>query len=388
MAGLAAIGRVAGRKGAGLALAALALGLAACGPRPGALTPVAVGAPGASTVDILAATTRAPSDDPALVYTGERGSALSFTNIVVSIPPGRAVGSLQWPQGATADPAREFAVTSLAAVPRSGVLDWFKGHSTRKHRVLVFVHGFNTRFDAAVFRFAQIVHDTQADAAPVLFSWPSRGQVFDYLYDRESTNFSRNDLAYVLREAARSPAVSEVVVMAHSMGAWLTVESLRQMALQDGRIPAKISNVVLASPDLDIDVFRRQVAEMGPSRPPITIFVSRQDRALGVSRFVAGGVTRVGAVDLTQDATVAELESAKGITVIDLSALTNGDALNHSKFATSPEVVQLMATRLGSGQEIGDSGAPKGAEAAQAFGTAVGTVAAAPILIFTGGGGR
>jgi len=38
---------------------------------------------------------------------------------------------------------------------------------------------------------------------------------------------------------------------------------LRQLALEDGRVPRKISNVILASPDLDVDVFRRQVREMG-----------------------------------------------------------------------------------------------------------------------------
>ncbi len=367
---------------------ALALLAVSCAPSDrGALTPVAETAPGATTVDILAATTRAPSDLPGVVYNGERGSGLSFTNVVVSIPPNREVGSIQWPRQAIADPATEFAVTSLSDVPRSGVLAWYKGHAVKKKRVLIFVHGFNTRFDSAVFRFAQIVHDMHADLAPVLFSWPSRGQVFDYNYDRESTNFSRNDLAYVLRETARSPAVDEVVVMAHSMGAWLTVESLRQLALQDGRVPAKISNVILASPDLDLDVFRRQIAEMGPKRPRITIFVSRNDRALALSRFISGGVTRVGAVDLTQEATLAELEASEGIVALDLSALQNGDALNHSKFATSPEVVQLLGTRLSSGQNINDqSAAATGAGAAQALGNAVGTVVASPILVFTGGG--
>ncbi len=366
---------------------ALALGMAGCAaPDRGALTPVAETAPGATPVDMLVATTRAPSDLPGVVFNGERGNSLSFTNVVVSIPPNRAVGSIEWPRQAIADPATEFAVTSLSDVPRSGVLAWYKNHAVKKKRVLIFVHGFNTRYDSAVFRFAQIVHDMHADLVPVLFSWPSRGQVFDYNYDRESTNFSRADLAYVLRETARSPYVDEVVVMAHSMGAWLTVESLRQLALQDGRVPAKISNVILASPDLDLDVFRRQMAEMGPDRPRVTVFVSRNDRALALSRFISGGVTRVGAVDLTQEATVAELESSRGIVVMDLSALQNGDALNHSKFATSPEVVQLLGERLSTGQEINDQTvANSGAGAAQALGSAVGTVVAAPILVFTGG---
>lgn len=372
------------------AACALMLAVCGCANTDGALTPVAAGAAGTDTVDMLVATTRAPSDRPGVIFNGERGAGLSFANIVVSIPPERAPGTIQWPQQGRADPARDFAVTTLTPVPRSGVLDWFKNVTDGKarRRVLIFVHGFNTRFDSAVFRFAQIVHDTHADIAPVLFSWPSRGQVFDYVYDRESTNYSRDDLAYVMRTAARSPYVSEVVVMAHSMGAWLTVESLRQLALQDGRVPAKISNVILASPDLDLDVFRRQVMEMGKDRPRITIFVSRTDKALEVSRFIAGGVTRVGAVDLTQPENLAQLEVAQGIVAVDLSALQNGDALNHSKFATSPDVVQLLGDRLRAGQEIEGAQPTGGAEAAQMVGATVGSVAAAPILIFTGGAGN
>ena len=179
---------------------------------------------------------------------------------------------------------------------------------------------------------------------------------------------------------ARSPNVKDIVVVAHSMGAWLTVESLRQIALEDGRVPAKISNLILASPDLDIDVFRRQVAEMGADRPHITIFVSRHDRALALASLIAGGVTRVGAVDLTRPENVAELESAPGVVVLDLSALRTSDALNHSKLATSPAVVRLLGDRLIAGEQIGDSDI-NAATAAQA----VGNVVAAPIVLFTGG---
>ena len=37
---------------------------------------------------------------------------------------------------------------------------------TPGRRVLIFVHGFNTRFEEAVYRFAQIVHDARVNVAP------------------------------------------------------------------------------------------------------------------------------------------------------------------------------------------------------------------------------
>ena len=76
-------------------------------------------------------------------------------------------------------------------------------------QVLVFVHGFNNRFEDAVFRFAQIIHDSRADVAPVLFTWPSKGSVFAYGYDRESANYSRDALEDASALACRKIPKSE-----------------------------------------------------------------------------------------------------------------------------------------------------------------------------------
>jgi esterase/lipase superfamily enzyme len=353
------------------------------------LTPVPAAASGADKVDLLVATTRAPATEPGVYFSGERGDGLALSNVVVSVPQRREIGTIQWPARTPGNPERDFVTTQVTAMQPSEAKDWFKRVAGKPRRVLIFVHGFNTRYADSVFRFAQIVHDTDARVAPVLFSWPSRGQVFDYNYDRESANFSRSELAAVIRAAAASPAVSDVTIMAHSMGGWLAVESLRQIALQDGRIPAKVSNLILASPDLDIDVFRKQVLEIGPKRPHITLFVSRNDRALRVSRLLSGRMTRLGAVDITKEPYLSQLESAKGLTVLDLTALQNGDRLNHTKFATSPDMVQLLGDRLIKGQPVSDSGLSGGQSlgsttigAGQVIGTAAGAVLSAPILIF------
>jgi esterase/lipase superfamily enzyme len=363
------------------ALSLALLAMTACAGNQGALLPVSAAPSGASTVDMLVATTREPSDEPGVLFNGERASAVSFRDLVVSVPPERAVGSVQWPTPGAADPMRDFAVVSESAIAPQGVAAEVARLTPKSGRALVFVHGYNTRFEAAVFQFAQLEHDMGAPVAPILFSWPSRGRLLQYVYDRESANFSRTDLADLLRAVARNPRVKDVVVLAHSMGAWLATESLRQIALEDGRVPKKISNVILASPDLDVDVFRRQVREMGPDRPLITVFVSREDHALRLSALLAGGIDRVGAVDLTEPKIVAELEATRGVVVLDLSALNTSDPLNHSKFATSPEVVQLLGDSLSAGRPFNRSGAVF-ANAADAIGGAVGGVAVSPIVLF------
>jgi esterase/lipase superfamily enzyme len=358
--------------------------LTACSSRlTGVLKPVAAEAPGAERVDMLVATTREPAADQAILFSGERGRELSLTNIVVSIPPERArtVGEVQWPSRLPADPAREFATLKIEPVELAKSGRWLKQAARGKGRVLLFVHGYNNRFEDAVYRFAQIAHDSRAEAVPVLFTWPSRGSLFAYNYDRESTNFSRTALEATLRALSRDPSVTSVTVLAHSMGTWLAVEALRQMAIRDGRVAPKITDVVLAAPDLDVDVFRRQWREMGDRRPRFTMFVSNDDIALRVSRRLAGDVDRLGAVDPTQEPYRSQFEAA-GIRIHDLSELRTDDQLHHAKFAESPEVVRLIGERLIAGQTVTDSrvgfGERLGA-VVQSAATVVGTTASAAI---------
>lgn len=365
-----------------LALLVFAVGLGACASTPqGLLQPVAA-APGTDRVDMLAATTRAASPDPGILFTGDRGEHVSFSNIIVSIPREREAGTIQLPRSVPGNPATDFVVTSATPLPKAKLVDWFRSTSGRSKRVFVFVHGFNTPFDRAVFRFAQLAHDADADAAPVLFSWPSRGYLLDYSRDFDNASYSRSDLADLLKVAAASPSVREIVILAHSMGSWPAVEAVRQIALRDGGVPRKISNLILASPDLDVGVFRRQIEDMGPKRPQITLFTAQHDRALQLSRFISRGGTRLGGIDPTQEEYRTQFAGLSGITVIDLSAINAGDRINHDLFAASPDAVRLIGDRLLQGQVITDVDVPAPLAAAGAIGSAATLLVTAPIRVF------
>ncbi|MBO9709165.1 MAG: alpha/beta hydrolase [Caulobacter sp.] len=329
--------------------------LAACGGAPkGFLLPTQTPVSGAQKVDMLVITTRRASPEPGVVFGGERDPSESVSEIVVSVPPGHRVGKVEWPKSNPPDPQREFTTVSLSPADRPAVRAWFQRQGGEHARLLVFVHGFNTRFESSVYRFAQIVADSGADAAPVLFTWPSRGRLFDYEYDRDSAIYSRDALERGLARAADAPEVKEITVLAHSMGTYLTMEALRQLAIRRGRLPAKITAIVLASPDIDPHVFARQYEALGPDAPHVTIFVSRDDRALQISRLLAGNLLRLGSIDPSQEPYRSRLEANGKITIIDLTKLKAGDKLNHGKFAQSPEVVRLLGTQLINGQVLSD----------------------------------
>src|SRR4051794_36655093 len=193
---------------------ALALALAGCGGRPtGTLLPVADAyVPGASKVDLLVATTRSADAPPGEMFSGERGT-LAFADLVVSMPPDavRRTGDIQWPSKLPGNPATDFVTLRADRITLDGAKQRFlKRIADHGGRVMIFVHGYNTRFEEAVYRLAQISHDSGAPHLPVLFTWPSRGKLLAYPYDRESANYSRDGLESVLWFMQAHPQVKEI----------------------------------------------------------------------------------------------------------------------------------------------------------------------------------
>ncbi len=350
---------MAARMRAAMALALVGTLVAGCGGRPYGTLIATAPDPAAGTVDLMVATTRAPVvSPPGVMFGGARGIGYDFADIVVSIPPTHRPGEIAWPSSGPADPSRNFAVLRADRLTLAQAKANFD-QRVRKvpgRRVLVFVHGFNTRFEEAVYRFAQIVYDFNVKVAPVLFTWPSGGNVTDYVYDRDSALFSRDGLEKLLQFLADDPNVGSVSILAHSMGNYVTVEALRQMSIRDRGLPSKISDVMLASPDIDVDVFRRQIAtiDAAPRTTQFTLFVSRDDRALSLSSFIARDFTRLGALDPTKEPYAAMLADSR-VKVIDLTSMSSSDFTNHDKFA-SGEVVGAIGARLASGQRLNEGG--------------------------------
>lgn len=374
------------------ALLAVLSMLPACGGHPkDVLSPVADTAPQSPKVDMLIATTRSRSTVPGEMFNGERALAPAFADMTISIPPStvRKAGQVAWPKRLPPNPATDFATIKADDLSVDQARKWLNANVTKTPdgSVLVFIHGFNNRFEDAVYRFAQIVHDSGVHSAPILVTWPSRGSLLSYGYDRESTNYTRNALETLFQYLAKDPQVKDVSILAHSMGNWLALESLRQMAIRNGRLPKKFKNVMLAAPDVDVDVFRQQIADMGNQHPQFTLFVSRDDRALAVSRRVWGDVSRLGAIDPEAAPYKKELED-NDIAVIDLTKIKSGDSMNHGKFAESPQIVQLIGKRISEGQTLTDSRVGLGDQilvattgAATAAGNVAGLVLAAPVAV-------
>jgi esterase/lipase superfamily enzyme len=297
---------------------------------------------------IFVATTRERSNVPNEVFAGERSLALSYAVTDVTVPRAHKVGAVEHPPARGArDPSRHFNASApqIYGEEKAFVDDLARSIKERGGRALVFIHGYNTRFDHAVYRLTQIAHDSGYDGAVVLFTWASRGRTVDYIYDRDSAHVGRDGLERTLRLVQQAGA-SRIDIIAHSMGNWVTLEALRQFAISGDRdLGGKLGDVILASPDVDVDVFKSQMKRYGRPEKPFFVMLSRNDRALNISGMIAGNRPRLGEYADADD--IAQY----GVVVINVTDVESS-GLNHTKFAENPVLISLMGERLRSGDAL------------------------------------
>jgi esterase/lipase superfamily enzyme len=276
---------------------------------------------------LLVATNRKPVDGGrAKPWFGpERASGLSIAHAKLT-PPDESRFSL------SAVGLADWRLDAIEPVPQIGDLP---GPSTGARDVLIFVHGFNHTFESAVLDAARLSDGIRFHGDTLAFCWPSRAKLLDYGYDHDSAMWSRDALEKVLDGLMASRTVGRLHIVAHSIGTMLTMEALRQLYAHKGDGAAdRLGAVVFASPDIDMDVFTSSVERIGPIARNITVLTATNDRALAVSRWMAGGMTRVGA------AQKAQLEQL-GLHVIDGSEEGWG-VVNHDLFLSNGRIRQVI----------------------------------------------
>ena len=269
-----------------------------------------------------------------------RSSELQLLELDISIPPNRTAGTISDGQD-NPKPQKDFVIAArndfgspLAFQHRLRRL--FLNNPSAKREVTVFIHGYNNSFSDAAFRIAQLSEDLDLPGAAITYAWPSRGHPLGYEYDSDSALFARDGLQEML-ETIHGSGAKRIVVIAHSVGSHLLMESLRQIEIsKPGWTSRNLSGVILFSPDVNADVFRSQTNAFQKLPQPFVIFSSQFDRVLRVSAGLRWEKERLGSL---QDVTkFADLP----IDFIDVSEFTDGEVGNHFTVGTSPALLALL----------------------------------------------
>jgi len=271
----------------------------------------------------------------------ERPRDLRFERHRIGVPEGFVPGRKSFP-GARVNPARH--LTNLAVAPLenlSALVGNLRTTATVEDEVAIFVHGYNTNHAEAVYGTATMIDIYQVPVPVVLFSWPGAAKLRGYVYDRDSSLLSRRHLEEVILALYRDGR--RVTLLGHSMGSFLIMETLRQMAHKaPGSVDDVVDAVVLLSPDIDPEVFRDQLGAIGTVPEPFVLVTSARDGALKLSGVLTGRDVRVGSLT---EAEAADLP----VTFIDLTAMADGQNFNHTTFASSPAARAFLNGLLAEG---------------------------------------
>jgi len=298
-----------------------------------------------------------------LAYNADRAHRLELGRAFVTVPRIHQVPEIERPWAIripyfdvtiyeqAEDPKKHFTLQEIKALTKADFLRLVRARlaasNAFKNHALVFVHGYDTSFDNALYRTAQIAYDLHFDGAPFLYSWPSGGAVTSYTYDRESAEGSEPYLRQFLDVVVKETGAKTISVIAHSMGNKPLLDVLRDMksAAPKGVV---VSELILAAPDVDADNFTNLAQQIRGLAKGVTLYAAANDRALLASRNFWGHY-RAGDVPAAGPLVVGGVDS------IDVSAAsTDVFALNHSDYAQNNDLLTDIAKLITTGQRPPD----------------------------------
>lgn len=265
----------------------------------------------------------------------EGGDSLHYGIVTVSIPPNHETGKLEsgtkfllWKF--KDNPSKHVVRGEISLLSKDNLMRSLAQSvlNVDRHEVFVFIHGYNTSFDDAARRTAQLAFDLQLKAVPVMYSWPSAVATPRYETDAANAEWTLPHLRAFLEDIVRTSGATKIHILAHSMGGWVLSHAVERMALTDRKV---FYNVILAAPDIDADVFKTQIVPaMSKAARHVTIYASEKDKALrlskGIHQYARLGQAGVSGSAMTDFDTI----DATGVPT---------DWLGHSYFAASRQVI-------------------------------------------------
>jgi esterase/lipase superfamily enzyme len=302
-----------------------------------------------------------------VAYSGDRAGRLELGKAIVTVPRSarRAAGEITLPQWwevklglvpPGGDPKKHFVVLRNGFKIYQSETDFLsavKSYMTKaswfKKEAFIFVHGYNTPFDDALFRVAQLAYDlgrqnsdgsVEPFGTPFLYSWPSGGWYSDYIYDSESARLAVDYLRSFIELVIQETGAEHVHIIAHSMGNFALVHALQEIAT-DQRNKSRIDQIILAAPDIDAAEFRSIAEKISPLAKGYTLYASSNDVAMQASRKAHKGFPRAGDVPESGPIVVG------GIDTLEISSLSTAwFSFNHNEYVEEKVLLNDVAQLL------------------------------------------
>lgn len=273
-------------------------------------------------------------------YTTKSDSEIRYGYCDINVPFHHDIGNLDYEP----DKGRDYSYL-------------FQGHRTLQktslfesitkkdfEEVILFVHGFNVKFEEAVLRASQIKYDLKFSGDVVLFTWPAGaedGLLNKFLInDTYKLNFQNAVVSRTIFKnyfLALKSTGKKVHLIVHSMGHQVVLPALNELYKETNE--KFIEELVLNAPDFDSKEFLGISKNLKNASKRITVYCSPGDNALVASAKVNSN-KRVG--------TCEKIEGIDMINVNPVDAPFMGiGGLGHGYYSSRPVLTDLYQVILG-----------------------------------------
>lgn len=212
---------------------------------------------------------------------------LKFGSCKVSVPKNHEVGVIDSAKNGQQSLHDYFKVLETTSLQESDLIETLKNSGRTP---LVFVHGFNVKYQEAVFRAAQIAYDLKYQGPIVLFTWPAGSKegffeeaMLNKTYESNLIN-AKNSIA-VFKSFLLNLQKNDLKInlMVHSMGHQVVLPALKELGELKPKTPL-VRELILNAPDFDAKEFSNFNKQIKLSSSRITLYCSSNDKAMLASR--------------------------------------------------------------------------------------------------------
>ena len=232
------------------------------------------------------------------------------------------------------------------------------------NQLVVYVHGCCTEFETALDEIQRVSLQIAPAAAALVYTMPTRGDrhYFNsktpfgvkipfvtftpgqryYFYDENVEAWSAPHLAALLDDLATRPSNPQIHIIAHSLGARLTLYALQTYHARHPGTSRRFGEIVFAAADLDRSTFVEQLPTLTSTATRITVYFSDHDKGMDFSQFIHDS-DRLGGVR------GGRYSGEAGVDAIDTSQVLCGsnDSSGHFYWKSSRVVIADIAAVLG-----------------------------------------
>lgn len=162
--------------------------------------------------------------------------------------------------------------------------------------IYLYVAPFKVSFEGAVNVAAEFQHYMGRRGVFMAYSWPTRRGTLDYLGATENAYLTVSSLRLFLDFLARETNAEHIHLMTYSAGARVLSGALHELRIRyadldeyEVKEKLRIGQVIFTGPDIDRWAFGAHYSQGMPDlADQITIYTTKKDRALGMSKFLFG----------------------------------------------------------------------------------------------------